>query len=385
MLPRRTQQAAGNRQGYHVAENDTTDVSSTGEGFYRNLFENAAVAMVATDRQFRIVSWNAAAARLLGRRAGEMIGKSVSEAVPENRRKILDRLLSRTLDRGLTSEFEIRTPSPEGGNFDLLVVLSPIPGLPGGPHQGVAAWIVDQTHRKRLSERLAQAEKMASLGTLASGIAHHFNNILGGVATFVDFALTSGDPVAIKRALQMTAEATARASKITQQLLSFAETDMHRANLADLTEVVLTFVHLVERPLAEKNIKLQLDLRPAAIVAVGANRMHHVLGNLLTNAEDAMPEGGTLGIGIDQAGDKVRLTFADTGVGVKPQHLPLIFEPFFTTKGLHAGGDKANPGLGLSVVHGIIAKMGGTIDVQSTVGKGTKFIISFPVEPTGKE
>jgi len=197
----------------------------------------------------------------------------------------------------------------------------------------------------------------------------------------VDYALTSGDPVAAKRALQMTAEAPGRASKITQQLLRFAGSDVRRADLADLTEVVLTFVHLIERPLAEKKIKLQLDLKPASIVAVEATRMHHVLGNLLTNAEEAMPEGGTLYIGISQADDEVQLTFGDTGVGVRSEHLPLIFEPFFTTKGLHAGGDKVNPGLGLSVVHGIITEMGGTIDVESTLGAGTKFIISFPAKP----
>ena len=115
------------------------------------------------------------------------------------------------------------------------------------PLEKLAAWIVDETDRMRLADQLSQAEKIASLGTLAGGVAHHFNNILGGVATFVDFALTSGDVVSMKRALQMTAEAAARASKITQSLLSFAEVDSRRSDLADLTEVVLTFAHLVER------------------------------------------------------------------------------------------------------------------------------------------
>jgi len=210
-------------------------------------------------------------------------------------------------------------------------------------------------------------------------VAHHFNNILGGVATFVDYALTSGDIAAMKRALQMTSEAASRAGKITQSLLSFAEQDQRRADLADLTEVVLTFSHLVERPLAEKKIHLDLDLRPAPICAVEANRMHQVLGNLLTNAEEAMPSGGMVRICIAPAESSVVLTFADTGIGIPADQLPLVFEPFFTTKGLLAGGDQANPGLGLSVVHGIIVEMGGTIDVQSNVGEGTVFTIVFPV------
>ena len=218
---------------------------------------------------------------------------------------------------------------------------------------------------------------MASLGTLAGGVAHHFNNILGGVATFVDYALTSGDLAAMKRALQMTTEAAARAAKITQSLLSFSEHDIHRADLADLTEVVLTFAHLIERPLAEKGVELRLDLRPVPVIAVEANRMHQVLGNLLTNAEEAMPDGGTITVGLDRGKPGVLLTFADTGVGITAAHLPLVFEPFFTTKGLLAGGDRANPGLGLSVVHGIITEMGGQIDVASA-GKGAVFTLVFP-------
>lgn len=346
--------------------------------FYRRLCENAVVALVATDAQFTIVSWNEAATSLLGSPAKEMIGRHIIQAVPEERRKLMERLLRRTTRRRETSQFEIRLDLSDAPARHLMVILSPIPG-PDGAAEGVAAWIVDETQQKKFDERLNQAEKMASLGTLAGGVAHHFNNILGGVATFVDFALTSGDPVAMKRALHMTAEAAARAAKITQSLLSFAEHKTHRSDLADLTEVVLTFVHLVERPLTERKIDLRLDLHPVPVVAVEANRMHQVLGNLLTNAEEAMPDGGTISITIDRRNGEVVMTFADSGCGIKPEHLDLVFEPFFTTKGLLAGGQRANPGLGLSVVHGIIVEMGGTIRAESEVGKGAKFVISFPV------
>jgi PAS domain S-box-containing protein len=346
--------------------------------FYRRLCENAAVALIATDAAFNIVTWNQAASQLLGPSAQEMFGKHIMQAVPSARRKLMQRLLRRTTERGETSQFEVRMEGADKQERFLMVVLSPIPG-PEGASQGVAAWIVDETQQKKLGDRLSQAEKMASLGTLAGGVAHHFNNILGGVATFVDFALTSGDPVAMKRALHMTAEAAARAAKITQSLLSFAEHKTGRSDLADLTEVVLTFVHLVERPLAEHKIDLHLDLRPVPVVAVEANRMHQVLGNLLTNAEEAMPEGGTISITINRQGPEVVMTFGDTGSGIRPEHLGLVFEPFFTTKGLLAGGERANPGLGLSVVHGIIVEMGGRIEAQSESGKGAKFVISFPI------
>ena len=353
-------------------------ISKDRSGFYQRLCENAAVALIAADAGHRIVFWNAGASRLLGGDPTQRVGQSLFDVVPTERHNLLRHLLERTAKRGQPSELEFHLTDPAGADRHLMVVLSPVPD-PGGDSQGVAVWIVDETQRKRLSEQLSQAEKMASLGTLAGGVAHHFNNILGGVATFVDYALTSGDPQAMRRALQMTAEAAARVSKITQSLLSFAKCDTYRSDLADLTEVVLTFVHLVERPLAERNIRLELNLRPVPVVAVEANRMHQVLGNLLTNAEEAMPSGGTVMINLDRNERHVFLSLADTGAGIKANHLPMIFEPFFTTKGLLAGGDKGNPGLGLSVAQGIVVDMGGRISVESQEGQGARFTISFPI------
>ncbi|MCL2701892.1 MAG: ATP-binding protein [Phycisphaerae bacterium] len=354
-------------------------MSLPAEPFFQRLVEHAAVAVIATDAAFSIVSWNAAAESLLGVEASRMLGRPLEEAVPPERRAPLAKLMHRVVQQGEMEKLEVRLTDGMTQR-DVLIVLSPIPGeQEWGPAQGVAAWVLDQTPRTRLSERLVEAEKMASLGTLAGGVAQHFNSILGGVGTFVDFALTSGDPQAMRRALQMAAEAAARAAQITHSLLSFSEPPSHRADLADLTEVVLTFSHLVERPLTEKNIELLLDLHPVPIVAVEANRMHQALGNLLTNAEEAMPAGGQVAITVDRRGEDVVLIFADSGNGIKHEHLPLVFEPFFTTKGL-LGGDRANPGLGLSVVHSIAVEMGGRIEVQSDEGHGAKFILYFPVE-----
>ncbi len=351
-----------------------------GEEFYRQLLAGAAMAVVATDAEYRIVCWNDAAGELLAVQPEEMLDKSIYELVPPERHKLLGKLLERTVRQGETLPLEIRSEGGLDREKNLVFVFSPISGKDGP--QGVAVWIVDETRRNRLAERLAQAERTASLGTLCEGVAHHFNNIFGGVATFVDFALTSGDPIAMKRALQMTAEAAARASKITQSLLSFACRDTHEADMADLTEVVLTFSHLVERPLAEQHHRLELKLNPVPIIAVEANRMHHVLGNLLTNSEEAMPDGGTVRLSIERTGEEVTLTFADTGCGIAPAQLSLVFEPFFTTKGLLAGGDKANPGLGLSVAHGIITEMGARIEVDSQSDQGATFRIHFPI-PNG--
>jgi PAS domain S-box-containing protein len=346
-------------------------------GFYKKLCERFPAALVATDLDLNVVCWNAAAGRLLGQSAQQMLGQPLASIAGAKRQVVLARLLQRTLRDGQTREFDVDLTGPGGDEVHLLVVVGSVPSGDGSP-QGVAAWVRDVTSRHQMAERLAAAEKLASLGTLASGVAHHFNNILGGVATYVDFALTNNDPAAARRALQMTAEATSRVAKITQSLLSFAEQDSLRHDLADLTEVVLTFSHLAELPLGERNIKLALDLHRVPIVPVEANRMHQVLGNLLTNSEEAMPSGGEIRLTIDCDEEWVWLDFADTGCGIPPDHLPLVFEPFFTTKGLLAGGNSGNPGLGLSVAHGIVAEMGGQISAASEPGHGASFRIRFP-------
>jgi two-component system cell cycle sensor histidine kinase/response regulator CckA len=348
------------------------------DNFYRLLCEQAPVAMIATDAALNILHCNSAAAELVGLAKDVLMGRPVLEVVPPERRRVMARLLERTLRRRERSEFEVRLPGHADRSRHLLVVLSPVPGEGGAGPAGVAAWIVDETHRKQLAERLIRAEKMASLGTLAGGVAHHFNNILGGVATFVDYALTSNDPAAMRRALQMAAEASTRASRITQSLLTFAEGDHRRQDLADLTEIILTFAHLIERPLEQKKILLRLDLHPIPVVPVESNRMHQVLGNLLTNSEEAMLDGGTVTLATAATDTEVMLTFSDTGCGIPPEHQPLVFEPFFTTKGLLAGGDKANPGLGLSIVHGLVQGMGGRIELLSAPGQGASFTIVFP-------
>jgi len=348
--------------------------------FYRLLCQEAAVAVIAADADFNIKYWNQAAVDLLGLQVDEIRSEPLRTIVPEARRPLLDKLLRRTARRMEGAQFDVRVDEDSADAKDVTVFMSPLSDS-AGQFQGLAAWIIDQTRHVQLVHKFNKAEKMASLGTLASGVAHHFNNILGGVATFVDFALTSGDTGAMKRALQMTAEASVRASKLTQSLLSFAKHDSYRADLADLTEVILTFAHLVEKPLTEKNIKLELDLHPVSVVAVEANRMHQILGNLLTNAEEAMPEGGTifLQVGPGRDDSQAVLTFADDGAGIEEKHLDLVFDPFFTTKGLLAGGERMNPGLGLSVVQGIVLEMGGRIAVRPRPESGAEFIITLPV------
>ena len=220
---------------------------------------------------------------------------------------------------------------------------------------------------------------MSALGTMAAGVAHHFNNILGGVATFADFAVTSDDIAMMKRGLHMAAEGATRASKLTNQLLSIANAEEGEASLADMTEILLTFAHMSEEPLARRGVALDLTLSPVPSVAVDGAKFHQVLQNLLSNAEEAMPNGGRITIDVSSEGSEAVVRFADTGSGMPDEVCQQAFEPFYSTKGVHSGGnDSTHAGLGLSVVHGVVTDAGGTISIDSKVGQGTTFVMRFP-------
>ena len=166
-------------------------------------------------------------------------------------------------------------------------------------------------------------------------------------------------------------------SNITKSLLAFAQKDVGGEDLADLTEVVLTFTSLIEKSLAEKHIELDLQLSPTPVLPVRVDWMHTVLGNLLDNAEEAMPKGGRVDIEVGADAKTVWVKFSDQGLGIKPDEWQRIFEPFYTTKGLTGDGQQNQPGLGLAVVHGLVKKMGGEIDVSSTPGHGASFRMRF--------
>jgi len=346
--------------------------------YYRHLCNCSSFAIISADCRGHIVTWNQAAEKLFNSSPSDVLNKHIEIIVPEGARLTMRESVEQALANRKTSEFELEHRNEHGELMTLAVVIAPIIDNKD-QILGIAAWIRDITNRKQLEEHLVQAEKMASLGTLASGVAHHFNNIVGGVATFVDYALSSQDPQLAKRALEMTAEAAERISKITLSLLTFAKKDMRQFDLSDLTEIILSFSHLMENPLREKNIKLDLHLQAVPVYEVPGPRVHQILGHLLDNAERSMTEGGTVTIDLQRSNNNLILKFSDTGCGIAPEILPHVFEPFFTTNGTISGGNHSCSGLGLAVVHGIVNELGGTIDVKSQPDNGTTFTIYLPL------
>ena len=345
----------------------------------KRICQTTGAALIATDGDGRITYWNPASAMLLGPDSEAMLGQPLAEIVPERNRQEFSELIRTTIRTGQATQFEMAVWTPPRGRTPMSATLGPLRDDADRPI-GAVACLIDQSNSMQLAEQLAKNQKMASLGTLAGGMAHHFNNILGGVGTFVDFALTSGEPTTMRRALQMTAEAVTRATRLTSTLLSFTEQDPGEQDLVDFTEIILTLTGLLEKRWAEKHIQLELKLGRLPVVPVAAARIQRLLRCVLANAEEAMPDGGTLTVETEHKQGHVIFRVQDTGVGIEPNMMPHVLEPFVTTKGLLAGGhDDRHIGLGLSIAHAIVSDMGGRLTIHSTAGEGAEVRIVLPI------
>jgi len=244
----------------------------------------------------------------------------------------------------------------------------------------------EEDARLKLQEQLYQAQKMESIGTLAGGVAHDFNNILTGMVGFAELALMElGPRHEIAEYLRHILSLGARARDLVQQLLLFGRPSASERQRCDLHTLLSEFTALLGRTLPE-HIEIEVDLpQEALVIEANPSQLQQVLLNIAVNARDAMPTGGRLRIearSVDveapavphiQPGRFVRVTLSDTGPGIPPHILPHIFEPFFTTKEVGKG-----TGLGLAVAYGIIKAHGGWIDVESELGHGTRFHLYLP-------
>jgi PAS domain S-box-containing protein len=353
---------------------------SSPDRFFQDLCTSAGVALIAADTAKLVRFWNEAAARMFGRTADQMLGQPVVSVVPEDRRGLADRLLSRSLSRGECSELEFRIRDEAGQTRCLAVTLSPIPSA-SGKSQGVSICARDVTRRMVLEQSLAESAKMESLASMAAGVAHHFNNLLGGVVTSIDFALQSDDPRLLRRTLAKASESLSRGNQLTLSLLAFAEGDRSTSPIEPVVDTVETFVEATRPTLEVQNIRIESDLSPVDAV-MPANNLVTILDNLTSNAAEAMTDsGGVIRVELSTTpgGRVLILSVADNGIGIAEPDLPRVCEPFFTTKGDIRGGDVLHAGLGLAVVHGIVRDLQGSIHFSRNEPRGTICTVRLPV------
>jgi PAS domain S-box-containing protein len=242
------------------------------------------------------------------------------------------------------------------------------------------AWLaVDITERKQLTEQFLHAQKLEAMGRLAGGIAHDFSSLLTVIAVSVDMMAQRGPRDAEEQEdIAQIQAAVTRASALSRQLLSFARRRSEAAQRVDAAAAVRASEEMLSRLLGA-HVELVVDAGDEeAPIHIDLQQLDQVLANLVVNARDAMPEGGTITLRTAvrhdaDAGRVVEISVSDTGEGIAPAHRDRIFEPFFTTKPEGVG-----TGLGLSTVAGIVQHAGGRVAVASEVGEGSTFTLTFP-------
>jgi len=348
------------------------------ETLFRQICENLAFALIAVDLDGKIRFWNRQAARQFGCPAEAMLGRSFLEVFPEASRAEVGASLSAALQHSTPGDVEVKFQADNGRKLTYVLIVSPIVDA-DGQCIGASASMRDISERKRLSQELSRSRRMASLGNVAGGVAHHFNNILGGMLTGIDSVLTSDSPRELRRTLRLLAQEIGRATRITKQLGAFAESENESLEWVELNSLVQAFIERI-RPQAERNqISLRTEIEPVPERRFEAQRVMSVLDSLAQNAFDAMTSGGTLTVSMKQEGEQAVIRVEDTGCGIPDDQLDRLFEPFFTTKGALGGGDADNIGLSLAAVHGLVSEMDGTINVSSRVGQGTRFEVCLPL------
>ncbi|HOJ27509.1 MAG TPA: cache domain-containing protein [Spirochaetota bacterium] len=241
----------------------------------------------------------------------------------------------------------------------------------------------DRKLKEQTQNQILQSEKLASLGRLASGIAHEINNPLTAILTYSSLLLEDLKDTDFEEDLRVIIKETFRCRDIVRNILDFARStkpDIKRTNINNLINEVLL---ILEKHVNFHNIVINKELDPdVPDMYIDENQFKSVINNLAMNAADAMPQGGTLTVKTlyNLHNDSITIIVSDTGTGIKEEHLDKIFDPFFTTKEQGKG-----TGLGLAVTYGIIKRYYGNIDVQSEIGKGTIFTITFPLAKNKEE
>ena len=226
-------------------------------------------------------------------------------------------------------------------------------------------------------DALVHSQTMASIGTLAGGVAHEFNNLLGGIIGCAADARAEELSEDTAEALEMILRTARRACNITENLLRFSRPGQRKLTRTDLHELVGEAVELVRPEARGKGVEIETDLDSATTAEVDPGQIHQVVLNLLTNAIHALGDGGRMWVSAASGEHGASITVRDDGPGIAPEHRDRIFEPFFTTR-TGSGEEKRGTGLGLSVSYSIVKEHDGAIEVVSEPGEGTTFTVRLP-------
>jgi PAS domain S-box-containing protein len=357
---------------------------------HQDVVHYASVGVLRTDTEGKILLANPALASILGYDGPEqLIGRDMASDVYWDRTQ-RSAIVTRFESVGEVTPLEVQWKRADGSPIWVDVHGRLVGDGPDGTSY-FEGFIFDLTGRNNLELQFRQAQKMEAVGRLAGGVAHDFNNLLTVIASCTEFVL--GDPTLPdehRNDLGEVKKATDRATTLTRQLLAFGRTQVLRPSTINLNDRLAELFPMLKR-LFETAIEIRIEPAPGLwAVRADPGQIEQVLLNLAINARDAMPDGGTLTFGTENAvviaerptsdqeytmkpGDYVLLRVRDSGVGMDEETQRKIFEPFFTTKEIGKG-----TGLGLATAYGIVKQSGGYIKVRTAPGKGAEFLIYLP-------
>lgn len=378
----------GNLLGFSKIVRDMTSHKRTEQKIQEQaaLLDIATDAILVQDLNNRILYWNQGAERLYGWTADEAKGLNASEILYKDSPSQEDALVTVAKEGSWQGELHQVTKSGKQ-----IILSSRWTLVRDEAEQPASVLIVntDITANKQLEAQFLRAQRLESIGSLASGISHDLNNVLTPILVSAQLLQMLNKDERSQRLLQIQETSAIRGAALVKQVLAFADGVEGERTILQLRHLILEIQQIVKETFP-KSINFYTDMSPELWTVFGdATQLHQVLMNLVVNARDAMPNGGTLRLVAEnlvieqnyarmnldaQAGSYVIIDVSDTGSGIQPKILPQIFEPFFTTKEVGKG-----TGLGLSTVFGIIKKHGGFVNVYSEVGKGTQFKVYLPV------
>ncbi|HIJ55654.1 MAG TPA: PAS domain S-box protein, partial [Deltaproteobacteria bacterium] len=353
--------------------------------FLNMIIQYSPNAIIATDLTGNIIFWNQAAEETLVYRPEDVVGKMNIKTiyVEGMARKIMKMMRSAEHGgKGKLINYPMVYRRQDGeiveGNLSASILYDP-----NGKEVASVGIFVDIRERlemerklRQTQEQLLNSEKLAAMGRLTSQIAHELNNPLYGIMNTLELLKSEISPQSKRRKiLEMALSETVRLSDLLRKMLSFSKPDQEDRQVVNVNTILDEILILHEKQLRENDIKIIYDFdEEIEKVHASINQLRQVFLNMVTNARDAMPEGGTFSVKTRQDKDNIFIEVSDTGVGIKSEDIKRIFDAFFTTKDSVKG-----VGLGLSVCYGFIQDHGGDITVNSKPDEGTTFVITLPV------